>query len=74
MHSSRMRTAVAVCWGVFTSVHAGIHPPGLGLDTPRPGPGPGPTSQIPNLPLGLGLDTPWPDPPTPPLGLDLDIP
>ena len=57
--------AVAVCWGVSASVHAGIHPPGLGLDTP---PGVGLDS-----PPGVGLDTPWPDPPTSPLGLGLGL-
>ena len=27
--------AVAICWGMSASVHAGIHPLGLGLDTPQ---------------------------------------
>ena len=37
MHSSRMHTARSnshLLGGVSASVHAGIHPPGLGLDTP----------------------------------------
>ena len=55
--------AVTICWLVSASVHAGIHPLGLGpsgvgLDTPlRYGPGHSP-GQTP--PLGLGLHT-WPD-------------
>ena len=55
--------AVAVCWrGVSASVHAGIHNPRLGLDTPqawvwtppflRPWPD--------HTPPSLGLDTPAP--------------
>ena len=66
MHSSRMRTVRSSSHllgrGVSALVHAGIHPLGLGLDTPMPGPGhpmPGP-----GHPLALGLDTP------PDLGLD----
>ena len=49
-----------------TSVHAGIHPPGMGLDTPAA------WACLPGhpYPLGLGLDTPWADP----LGLGLDTP
>ena len=45
MHSSGMRTvrsSTRLLGGGSASVHAGIHPMGLGLDTP----------------LGLGLDTP----------------
>ena len=41
--------AVAVCWGVSASVHAGIHLPGPGPGHLQPDP---PTS-----PLSLGLDT-----------------
>ena len=56
--------AVAVCWGMSASVHAGIHPPGCG---------PGPL-------LGVDMDTPWvwactplgldTQPPPPGVGLD----
>ena len=84
MHS----VAVAICWGVSASVHAGIHP--LGLGTPRPGhpprygsrdlptgcgPGDAPARPV-NLPLGVGLEIPpWPDPSTPPpLGVGLETP
>ena len=53
MHSSKMRTTrsssrqLCVCGGGSASVHAGIHPPGVGLETP---------------PLGVGLETPHPPP------------
>ena len=52
MHSSRMRTARSSSRqpGGSASVHAGIHPPGVG---PEP-------------PPGVGLETPWPDPQAPP--------
>ena len=53
MHSSRMRTARSSSQ-VFSSVHAGIHPLGVGLETPlgvgletHPG-------QTPQLPPGCG--------------------
>ena len=46
------RGVQAHSWGVSASVHAGIHPPGVGLDTPTF------LARLPNLPLGLGLDTP----------------
>ena len=47
-------TAVAICWGVFTSVYAGIPTPqGVGLETPPP-------------PLGVGLETPRCGPGDPP--------
>ena len=49
----------AVAIGGSTSVHAGIHPPGVGLETP-PGCGHG--------------DPPWPDPSTSPLGVGLETP
>ena len=44
MHSRRcvLPAALAVSWGVSASVHAGIHPPGVGLETP----------------LGVGLENP----------------
>ena len=76
-------TAVAICWGVSASVHAGIHPQawawtpplGLGLDNPRVWAWT-PPSQTPNLPPGSGPRHPsWPDPqPPPPPGLGLDTP
>ena len=59
--------------GGSASAHAGIDPPGVGLQTPQPDPlnfplgcGPGdPPGQIPlNFPLECGpVDPPWPDPP-----------
>ena len=52
MHSNRMCTARSSSrlWGGSTSVHVGIPPLGVGLETP-PGCGPG-------HPPGVGLDTP----------------
>ena len=57
-------------------MHAGIHPPGLGLDTPGCGPGQHtPPPYPPTSPLGVGLETPpQPDPSTSPLGMGLDTP
>ena len=67
MHSSRMHTTRS--WGGAASVHAGIHPlgmgletpPGVGLETPFPGCGPGD-------PLGVGLETLTGQTPQPPPG------
>ena len=70
MHSSRIRTARSssrlLGRGVSASVHAGIHPLGLGLDTPlvlglKPPPGVGL-----DMHLGVGLDPPSQTPQTSP--------
>ena len=79
MHSSRMRTARSssrlLGGGGSASVHARIHPPGLGLDTTPLGPGPGhpPGCGPEDLPPGVGLEAPPPDKQPPP-GLGLDTP
>ena len=54
MHSSRMRTAVAVMGGLHTPLEQA--PPGCG-------PGDPPARSTSTSPLGVGLETPQPDPP-----------
>ena len=81
-----MRTACSsshLLEGVSDSVHAGIHQPAVGLETP-PGEGletaPGVGLETPlkpdpsTSPLGVGLETPQPDPSTSPLGVSLVSP
>ena len=68
MHSSRMRYARSSSHQVegSASVHAGIHPPGVGLEIP---PGVGletPQARLLNSPLpSVDLETPQPDPQAP---------
>ena len=61
MHSRRMHTAHSSSHqGGSASVHAGIDPPGVGLETPWPDP--------PQLPSWVwAWRPPWPDPPQLPL-------
>ena len=74
MHSSRMNTACSSSHGGSASVHAGIHPLDVGLETPPvwawrpPGCGSGdPPGQTPQLPPWVwAWRPPWPDPSTPP--------
>ena len=67
--------AAVTVHGWSASVHAMIHPPGVGLETP-------PGVDLETLP-GVGLETspacgpgdpPWPDPSTSPLGVGLETP
>ena len=61
MHFSRMCTTHSSSHqpGGSASVHAGIHPPGVDLEThPWCGPGDPPGCGLGDLP-GVGLETPW---------------
>ena len=60
MHSSRMRTTCSSSHllGVYASVHARIHPLGVGLEIPRPGVGLQSLLGVGlEIPLGVGLET-----------------
>ena len=87
MHSSKMRTARSssrmLGRGGSASVHAGILPPGVGLDIlqarPPPNLSPGcgsrPPGQTPQLPPGCGpRHSPRQTPQLPPLGVGLETP